>query len=195
MVWIREAEEAGRVQAEKEATRKAVKAAEKAAFNAEPVSERRVATYLRRHQAPVLPLVEDLRKAGYRVERKGPGYAYHSYEREPGSEEDLSRFTLTRVVESPGWGMTDYSKWERQVFALEWTVSRERPDRNNPLLGTISIYPTMDGRTHYAGVQYRATTAIEWPPKPHVVDGSDITTGLQQAVQGWIAKAQAPVVK
>jgi len=125
MVWIREAEEAGRVQAEEEAAREAARAAEKAAFDAEPVSERKVAAFLRRHQAPVLPLVVDLRKAGYKVERKDPGYVHHSYKREPGSEEDLRRFTLTRVVESPGWGMTDYSKWEREVFALEWTVSRE----------------------------------------------------------------------
>jgi hypothetical protein len=187
MTWIKEAEDTGRAQAAEEAAREA-------AFKAEPVSQERVAAFLREHEEPVLPLVEDLRKAGYKVKRTGPGWTHHSYRGEPGSEEELSGFTLTRTVESPGWGMTDYSKWERQVFAIEFEVSKDRSDRNNPLLGTISLYPTLvNGQSHYAGVQYRATGAKEYPPKPHGVDDPDVTAGLRQAVQGWIAKAQTPV--
>lgn len=188
MTWIREAEHAGRTQAE-------LKAARKLAFEQEEVSEERVAAHLNTHEAVVLPLIKDLKKAGYKVTKNGPGYLHHSYRGEPGSSEDLSKFALTRVVESTGWGMTDYSKWENQVFGLEWIITKKGLSQYDNLLGTVAIYPTVDDNTHYADVQYRATSYIEWPPKLHIVKSPDISTGLKQTIQGWIIKAQAPTAK
>lgn len=186
MVWIKEAEEIGRVQAEEEATREAMKAADKTTFDAESFSEEKVAAHLENYQAPVLSIINDLIKAGYKVEKYGPGYTHHSYEEDSEYQEDLSEFALTKRVESTGWGATDYSKWERKVFAIGWEVSKEGLNKDDSLLGIIYIYPIMDRRTHYAGVQYRTVVAKGWPRAPHIIDGSDITAGLQQEVRGWI---------
>nr|MBI5455804.1 hypothetical protein [Candidatus Levybacteria bacterium] len=146
---------------------------------------------------PVFKVTRDLTKAGYIVKKRGADYLHHSYVGENGSNDnDLNRFSLVRRSESHGWGMTDYTKLEQEVFGLEWEISE-----GEDLLGSIAIYPIVGTRSHLGGVQFRAvdetfprktqfkqdTASLDNPEQ-----SDQIAQGLREAVASWITKSQKP---
>jgi hypothetical protein len=151
--WIKEAEQSGINQARGLAE-------QKLHYTEEDVTPQTLTEFLTDYLNPVQPIIQDLKDGGYSVDRTGPDFIHHSYERHPGADEDLSKFSLTRRVESTGWGMTGYSKMENQVYGVQWVITKkksEKPD-DYDVLGTIDLYPTVNETTHFAGVQYRTET-------------------------------------
>lgn len=147
--WILDAQQVGLAEAERIQALRLQREADKAHFDAEPVTPQDLEKHIARFEAPVLDVIKDLEKAGgFTIERSKPGFLYDSdAKRERINPQRYSLANSQTVLA----GLTNYDVAEHVVFGKEWVIKQ---DGSRDVLGVVRIYPTVAPRTHFGGVDY-----------------------------------------
>jgi hypothetical protein len=140
--WIDGLRAAAQAQVDKTAEENLQARLDKVQFEAEETTVETVAAHITRFEAPVQDIAKALERMGFVVEEKGPKLLLDR------GISDRRKYSKTHTTHN----QIDRNIYtDNYIFGKEWVVQNLDGEE---ALATVRIYPTADGRTHFAGAQY-----------------------------------------